>query len=122
MTGPNRVLAVGRRVPAALVRAAFFAALIVVGVLLLLPAEDLPETNVSDKLEHTAVFAVLGLLGRWAFPGRRDGRLLVFGLIGFGIACEVLQTWVPGRSASGLDAIADAAGVLLGFGVAAALR
>lgn len=105
-----------------LARAAFWAALAVVAVLLLLPGNELPETNVSDKLEHAFVFTVLAFLGCRAFPGRRGGSAVAVWLCVFGAACEVAQAWIPGRSASFLDAAADALGVILGCALFAALR
>lgn len=93
--------------------AVFGVALFIVAVLLLTPADALPETNVWDKLQHAGTFAGLGFLGFLAFPERRWSWRLVFGLIGFGAMAEVLQNFVPGRSAAFEDAVANAIGVLL---------
>lgn len=91
---------------------AFLAALGVVGVLLLLPGTALPQANLWDKLQHAAAFALLAVLGGIAFPQPRHRLPVAVALILFGVVCELLQLLVPGRSASVLDAVADAVGVL----------
>jgi VanZ family protein len=99
-------------------QAAFGLALVVLAVVLLLPSQAMPATGLWDKLEHAAAFAVLGLLGRAAFP--RHAWPLALGLIAFGWACEALQVRVPGRTATLGDAVANAVGVLLAMALASA--
>lgn len=105
-----------------IMRACFALALGVVTVLLLLPSDELPDTGIWDKFEHALTFAVLALLGTAAFPERRHTWWLVFGLIGFGATCEILQTWVPGRSVSFADGLANAVGVLVAAAALALFR
>jgi VanZ family protein len=95
----------------------FALALVVVAVLLLIPAGELPATNVWDKLEHAGAFAGLAVLGFLAFPERTSASRVALGLIGFGLVCEFLQMLVPGRESSVEDAIANAIGVLLVIGL-----
>ncbi|MGQ7352628.1 VanZ family protein [Quadrisphaera oryzae] len=68
---------------------------------------------VLDKVVHLAVFALV------AWTGRRAGvrvRLLVVVLLAHAVVSELLQHWVlPHRSGDPLDALADAAGVLVGL-------
>lgn len=95
----------------------FFVALFIVAVLLLMPAAMLVETEVWDKLEHAGAFAGLTLLGCLAFPERTNARRLAVGLVAFGSVCEALQMFVPGRSASVEDAIANTTGILIVSGL-----
>jgi VanZ family protein len=101
---------------------AFAAGLLLVAALLLLPAEVLPEPDIWDKLEHAGIFAGLTVIGLLAFPERGQRRWLAFGLIAFGSACEILQTFVPGREAILEDAVANAVGVLSAAGLCSLLR
>lgn len=78
---------------------------------------DLPP--LTDKLLHAAGYAVLGaLLARaavlglgwppWSWPAAALGSAL------YGITDEIHQRAVPGRTASALDWVADAAGSVAG--------
>ena len=91
----------------------FFALVGAVGVVSLMPQEALPETGVSDKLEHFAAYAVLGLVGFLAFF--RNARQVLFSLMIYGATLEVLQGFVPGRQPSVADALANASGVVLAY-------
>ncbi|MGQ7297392.1 VanZ family protein [Quadrisphaera sp. KR29] len=79
------------------------------------PATDqLPLVGpVLDKAVHLAVFAAV------AWAGRRAGvpvALLAGLLLAHAVVSELLQHWVlPARSGDPLDAVADAAGVLVGL-------
>jgi VanZ family protein len=97
--------------------AVFALAVIIVAVLLMTPAQALPETALWDKLEHAGAFAGLAFLGFLAFPARAMALRMVLGLIAFGTMCEPLQMFVPGRSVSVKDALANALGVLIVAGV-----
>jgi FlaA1/EpsC-like NDP-sugar epimerase len=66
-----------------------------------------------DKANHFVAFALLALLGRYAYRGR--WRVVLAGLMAFGALIEVLQTWVPWRAGEWGDLVADA----LGLGLAA---
>jgi len=86
----------------------------VIGVLSLLPGSDLPAHTLNDKLNH---FIAYGVLSFGAVVGRHGLSLLwtICLVIGYGLALEVLQGIMPyGRSASGLDALANTGGVLIG--------
>jgi VanZ family protein len=83
-------------------------------VLLLLPGKLVPTFNIWDKLEHAGMFLPmlwLALLGYT--PGWRLVPLSI-SLTGYGVAIEILQYFIPGRSCSGLDMVADATGVATG--------
>jgi VanZ family protein len=79
----------------------------------------------SDKLEHAAAFAILGLLVAWAISnGRlrqvsfRTVAIVTLICSAYGYSDEFHQRFVPGRSYDLLDMAADAAG---GFIASAAL-
>ncbi|MDQ2969989.1 MAG: VanZ family protein [Acidobacteriota bacterium] len=81
-----------------------------------------------DKLVHFGLYAVesffLFLSVRW--PGRpRFSLSRVFTLVGamavWGVADEVHQTWIPGRSCEAGDVAADVAGATVGALAASAL-
>ena len=76
------------------------------------PGPDLPQgPDVSDKLEHAAIFMALALTGRLA--GIRPGRLLAV-LLAYAVATEVLQAVLPiNRDGDWRDALADMIGVLI---------
>lgn len=72
----------------------------------------------SDKLGHFLMYAVLGLLtlratrhpSRWAVA-----TVAACGLLVFAAADEWHQRWIPGRSASFDDWIADSVGAVCGL-------
>ena len=75
-----------------------------------------------DKANHAAAFAALAFAGWFSF--RETARPLFwisFTLLAFGVAIEIGQMYVPGRSADPLDVFADAVGIVLGLGLASQL-
>lgn len=96
---------------------AFGACLLGALVLALMPAGiPMPSTG-WDKSNHLLCFAVLALLGCRAYAGRETAVLL--GLLFYGGAIEVLQSFTSYRSAEWRDLLADAAGLALGLGLRA---
>jgi uncharacterized protein YfiM (DUF2279 family) len=77
----------------------------------LLPNEQLPDTQTSDKAIHLIAFALLTL--PLSFAGAVDKVRLVMVSVCFGAAIELIQPYA-GRSGEWLDFGADAAGVALG--------
>jgi VanZ family protein len=97
-------------------RALFFAAAIFALVMAVLPHPPELPGEPSDKIQHMAAFATLGLLGAWAYAGAALLQLLA-GLSLFGAFIEVVQA-IPAlhRDSDVKDWIADtiaAAAVLL---------
>jgi VanZ family protein len=87
----------------------------------LAPTEALPTVSVWDKAEHAGTWAVLTALGFLLWP-RRPLRVAAFALA-FGVAIEILQgTMGLGRSADGLDLLADAVGVVAALAAFALFR
>jgi VanZ family protein len=94
--------------------------IITVGVLALTPAPAVDLGLGWDKLNHTLAFAALA----WcAVLGYRAPRALQWallaGLLAFGGLIELLQQFVPNRSAEWGDLLADAIGIGIGAACAA---
>ena len=83
----------------------------------LLLATWLPEWLPVDKVVHAAMYALL--CGAWVFalrPWRQQWHLAAWAwtlTAAYGALDEVHQSFVPGRTADPLDALADAAGALI---------
>lgn len=69
-----------------------------------------------DKLAHVAGYAVLTFW--WAQIVVAQRWRLALAVVVFGIAIELLQGLTPERQPDPVDALANAAGVLLGWGAA----
>jgi hypothetical protein len=100
------------RAPPLLYRGIFVCALIAVFWLALQPAPDLVQiVSWQDKVEHAILFAVLMVLGNLAWPGRM--LPVVLGLLAYGAAMEVAQSFTGYRFGDLWDWVADAAGLLI---------
>ena len=107
-------------VPARWWKAAFFAMLVIVLWLALSPRPPAAIDTGWDKLNHALAFGALALSGRFGFPGSHArAAVIALGLFGFGIAIELLQTFVPSRSAEVNDVLADVVGIAVGLLAAA---
>lgn len=85
----------------------------------LVPARDLPALGISDKVEHTVAFLLLGF---WfaSVMTRGDLPYLVLALVAFGGGIEIAQGLMGlGREADVLDLAADGAGSVAGVVLAA---
>lgn len=73
-------------------------------------------TSTWDKANHAVAFIELILLARLGWP-----RLPVIHsaliILGFGVLIEIIQAPLPYRSASLLDIVADAIGILIGLAI-----
>lgn len=88
---------------------------IMVLALSLLPlGPDAPTTG-WDKTNHLLAFATLAVLGCLAYPERIPITLLV--LLAYGALIEVLQSFTDYRSAEWADLLADALGLVVGWGL-----
>jgi VanZ family protein len=87
--------------------ALFWAAALFAFVMAVLPHPPELPGHPSDKIQHVTAFAVLALLGSWAFPKLRS-LSLIFRLSLFGAAIELVQAIpVLHRDSDVLDWIAD---------------
>ena len=94
-------------------RGVFALTVLVSLAVLFAPASDVPSAPPGvDKVVHVALFAALGLTGRWAGVGR---SVLAGLLVLYAAVSEVVQgVSALERSASVADWVADAIGVLAG--------
>ena len=79
-----------------------------------LPSDQIGiDLSGRDKLIHTAIFLIFGLL--WRLLGYGFGRVLLAGLL-YGFALEIYQGVMPiNRSFELADGLADTVGTLLGL-------
>ena len=88
--------------------------LMVVLALSLLPlAPEVPSTG-WDKTNHLLAFVTLAVVGCLAYPARTPATLLA--LLFYGAMIEILQSFTNYRYAEWADLLADALGILLGWG------
>lgn len=99
--------------PAAVVasRVALVAALAVISYLAFTDRQFPALEDVNDKVGHVLAFGALALLSDFSFPDKRFSQAIVLSLLGYGLLIEVVQYFLPYRSASVLDLIADGAGI-----------
>jgi hypothetical protein len=71
----------------------------------------------TDKWLHGITFLVLSLWFSGLYTLRSLWRVAV-GLLAFGVVIEVMQRMISYRSADMIDIAADAAGIVLGLGIA----
>jgi VanZ family protein len=100
-------------------RALLFVLIAVVSYLALSPKPP-PGVDLGwDKLNHALAFTTLAFAASLGQPGPLRTRLVwLAGLLAFGGLIEILQLFVPGRSAEWADLLADAVGIALGAVVA----
>lgn len=96
-------------------KAVFFAALLVVFTLAVLPPKSfLPEIDISDKALHSLTFMFLFFLMDGAYegilPSVKAGYLMTYGVF-----IEIVQFFIPYREFSLLDMVANAVGLCLYF-------
>ena len=72
----------------------------------------MPLPHNTDKLIHMFIYMILGFFLAGALP-ERDLWAIIIGMI-YGISDEIHQSFVPFRSSSIYDWIADAVGVIVG--------
>mgnify|MGYP000861602699 CR=1 FL=1 len=92
--------------------AAFWLVWCIATTLMLLPAKDLPQVNIWDKAEHAGTFFALMTLAWLSYRKNFAAWQLAALLISYGIAIECIQFFIPSRSFSVLDMVADTTGVL----------
>ena len=68
----------------------------------------------GDKWTHALLFTTLRWFAMGAWRSRSKRQRLAWSLLGLAVATELLQAWVPGRSPSLADFVADALGLAMG--------
>ena len=86
----------------------------------LVPGPALPTIGVSDKIEHAGAYFVLMLWFGGLYERRRHG-FIALGLVGLGIALDLLQLTTRTRSFELADIAANSLGVVLGLGLSLSL-
>ena len=89
-----------------------------------LPAQDLPKTGVSDKIEHFLAYLILAILlnltlmfqNKYSGPKKRAWLYTLIVCLTYAGLDEIHQVFIPGRDCDLLDWLSDSAGVLLGLG------
>ena len=69
--------------------------------------------DINDKINHIAAFYVLSLLVDFSWPKTGFRFSKVLWLLGYGLAIEIVQYFLPHRAFSLFDVGADAVGLLL---------
>jgi VanZ family protein len=102
---------------------------LLIGLLLLLPVDAYDPAGQGwldrlldslpwiDKAVHAALFGVMALLARRSFAVagvERAALRTVLLTMAYGVLMEALQAFVPGRSPSGLDMMANTVGAVAG--------
>jgi VanZ family protein len=67
--------------------------------------------DISDKANHIIAFYVLALLVDFSFPKDRVEFSKVFALLSYGLLIEAIQNFLPNRTSSLLDVLADGVGI-----------
>lgn len=70
-------------------------------------------TSVNDKLGHIMAFAYLAFLLDFAMPDSDFNLLKIIPLLGYGLMIEFVQYFLPYRTFSILDMLADVAGIMI---------
>ncbi|OZG75063.1 hypothetical protein BTA51_01300 [Hahella sp. CCB-MM4] len=80
----------------------------------IVPVEYTPVATINDKLVHITAFIGLYSLLRITHP-RRSVLVLAGYMLAYGLAVEIHQWFLPYRSFSIADLLADALGIVIGF-------
>ena len=96
-----------------LLRLAFFALLAIGLVLAVVPGPKTPAPEYSDKIAHALLFLQLALLYCLGFAARTVPPSIFAALTAYGLLIEVIQYFIPWRTFSLADLLADVTGVLL---------
>lgn len=81
-------------------------------VLMVLPATELPVVDIWDKAEHAGTFFGLMLLACLAYQKQVPPTTLALCLAVYGVAIECIQFFIPSRSFSVWDMVADGVGIV----------
>ncbi len=73
----------------------------------------IPSYNNSDKVGHYLAYAALGFICSFTFRN----KIFLFMIVNFCMSCsiEVIQHFIPGRSMSVFDELANVTGLLTGY-------
>jgi hypothetical protein len=86
--------------------------LLAYGAVSLIPA---PDMGGSDKVAHFVAYAVLSAWFSLLVERRKSLWLILFGLVGYGLLLEFLQSLTSYRQGDMADAVANSLGVIVGL-------
>ena len=86
-------------------------ALLIITGMALTPSPGVIQQSVNDKLGHALAFLVLAFLTHASWPELKFSWRQITPLLGYGLAIEITQYFIPNRYFSLLDIAADLAGV-----------
>ena len=92
-------------------RLALGLALLIITGMALTPAPGEIQLSVNDKLGHAMAFLLLAFLTHASWPEIKFNWRQVSALLGYGLALEFTQYFIPNRYFSLLDIAADLAGI-----------
>ncbi len=69
--------------------------------------------NINDKVNHALAFFALALLADFSWPRTGFAAPKILSLLGYGLAIEIVQYFLPYRTFSLFDLGADALGLFL---------
>ena len=75
------------------------------------PRPELVLPTLGDKYKHFAAFGYLAYLLDSSFPKKTFGLNKALVLLGYGVFIEAVQGFLPNRTLSGLDVLADIGGI-----------
>ena len=88
--------------------------LVIVTALTVMPLQEFPPAeNINDKVSHLLAFLALAIVADYSFPEKDFIVSKGLPLLAYGIGIEIVQYFLPYRSFSVLDMIADAMGLLV---------
>lgn len=89
--------------------------ILLVIALSLIPTASIGDGLHSDKLAHFIAYGVMGLLAYISVDSIRKKSYMFIFIISLGALLELFQLYIPGRSASYPDIIANTIGAILGY-------
>ncbi len=90
------------------------AVFVVIFVFSVIPVKSFPLENINDKLEHAFAFFVLYILLRKTWESRSFFRLAVYVFL-YGLFIELVQYFLPYRTFSFFDIVANSIGIFAGI-------
>jgi VanZ family protein len=89
--------------------------LVAIATLSFVPPPLRPITSLPHVMEHAAIYFLAGCAFGLGCPNRFLTWLA--GLSTFTLAIEIVQLWIPGRHARGLDFLVDVFSISVGLGI-----
>ena len=98
-----------------MVQLIFIAYVLLVIALSLIPTAVGESELYSDKLAHLLAYGGMGFLAYMSVDSAKKRFYLFLLVISLGVVLEFIQSYIPGRSASFLDIVANTLGAGLGY-------